>query len=53
MLFKDLFKDILEKEIPDDLAIYFKKQVEADLDEFIGIKDFVEELETLVNDKDR
>ncbi len=56
MLFKELFKDILDKEIPDDIAPYFKNQVNDDLQEFQRMKSFVEELEvkvTIRNDKDR
>ena len=55
MKFKDLFADMLEQDVADDIAPYFKEQVVADLDEFQKMKLFVEELEVKValrNDKD-
>lgn len=54
MLFKEVFNDMLDKEVSDDIAPYFKEQVIADLDEFQKMKLFVEELEVKValrNDK--
>lgn len=56
MKFKDLFSDMLDKEIPDDIAPYFKDQVNDDLQEFQKMKLFVDELEVKValrNDKSR
>ena len=56
MLFKDLFLDMMEMNIPDDIAIYFKDQVKSDLQDFNNMRNFVNELEEKINtrnDKNR
>ena len=45
MKFSELFRDLLDKDIPDDIAPYFKQQVQGDLEEFTNIKSFINELE--------
>lgn len=54
MKFCELFKDMMDEEIEDDIAEYFKLQTKSDLLEFRAMKEFIEELEIKVksrNDK--
>lgn len=53
MKFKDLFLDMLDIDIPDDIAPYFKEQVKEALKEFNNLKEFIKELQDKINDKDR